>query len=405
MAVDWGATDARSIRRFNERAVLLEMRRTGPVSKPEIARRVALTPQAVNTIVDGLVRSGFAREDGRRTGAIGFPSTLFTLRPDGAYAIGIKVGRRSVETLLVDFAGHTVHRVVNEYARPDVETVVSAIADTITQVTAFIGSQGIDSSRVVGVGVGMPAFMTELGRALGGVDDATTFWRDVDLRAHLERITDLPIFIESDGAASAVAELMAGGSAAPTAFVSIFIGAFVGAGLVLHGESQLGHTGRAAQLASVPVPAADGSGWVPLQERASLISLYRRLRDAGCEIRSAAEIQHAAETHRDVVEAWLQDAAAALVVAIAGVQALNDLEAVIIDADLPSALLDRLVAATAEGIERSPLPIAPPRIARSVLGRNAAALGAALLPLHEFFSPKLSVLTRGQSRPQRTNVA
>jgi predicted NBD/HSP70 family sugar kinase len=133
--------------------------------------------------------------------------------------------------------------------------------------------------------------------------------------------------------------------------------------------------------------------------------LYERLAEAGCHIDSAAEISRAYETHSETVEAWLDEAAEALVVAVIGVQAADDLDAVIVDTDLPSFLGDRLIERiNAVLSSASASAIAAPPVTKSILGRNAAALGAALLPIHDLFAPKLSVLARGQAKRRRTKA-
>ena len=48
------------------------------------------------------------RSEGKRSGGRGQPATLLSLDPDGAHAIGVKFGRRSIDTLLVDFRGHVL---------------------------------------------------------------------------------------------------------------------------------------------------------------------------------------------------------------------------------------------------------------------------------------------------------
>ena len=58
------ATDARRIRRHNELSILSTLRYSGSASRPEIARRVALTLQAVNGIFEYLLDLGFGSRRG-----------------------------------------------------------------------------------------------------------------------------------------------------------------------------------------------------------------------------------------------------------------------------------------------------------------------------------------------------
>ena len=93
------------VRKYNERVVLEALRRLGTASKADLARSTNLTPQAVAGIVDGLVELGLVEHRGRRTGLVGQPSVMFAPDPDGAFAIGLHVGRRALDAVLVDFTG------------------------------------------------------------------------------------------------------------------------------------------------------------------------------------------------------------------------------------------------------------------------------------------------------------
>jgi len=84
------------VRHYNERVVLDTIRRLGEASKAEIARQAHLTPQAIAGIVDGLVAAGYIEIKSRRSGYVGSPSQMYGLAADGAYSIGIHIGRRSL---------------------------------------------------------------------------------------------------------------------------------------------------------------------------------------------------------------------------------------------------------------------------------------------------------------------
>jgi len=96
------------MRQFNERVVLQAIRLHGALPKAEIARLTHLTAQTVQIIIARLEADGLVRKCAPVRGKIGQPSVPMALNPDGAYSIGIKIGRRSLDVLLVDCPpGHT----------------------------------------------------------------------------------------------------------------------------------------------------------------------------------------------------------------------------------------------------------------------------------------------------------
>ena len=64
------------------------------------------------------------------------------LRAQGAYFLGLKVGRRSAEVILIDFLGQVKHRDVETYAYPDPDVIQSfartAIDGTLAAKPAII---------------------------------------------------------------------------------------------------------------------------------------------------------------------------------------------------------------------------------------------------------------------------
>jgi predicted ArsR family transcriptional regulator len=95
------------LRHYNERVVLDALRRFGQASKAEVARFAHLTPPAVAAIIDALVAGGYVLENGKRFGGKGQPSAMYGLAPEGAYSIGLHIGRRAMDAILLDFAGQT----------------------------------------------------------------------------------------------------------------------------------------------------------------------------------------------------------------------------------------------------------------------------------------------------------
>src|SRR5512142_1528880 len=94
------------MRQFNERVVLQAIRLNGALPKADVARLTRLSTQAASVIINGLLKNGLVVKQARVRGRIGQPSIPIALNPDGAFTVGVKVGRRSLDVLAMDFAGH-----------------------------------------------------------------------------------------------------------------------------------------------------------------------------------------------------------------------------------------------------------------------------------------------------------
>src|SRR5437868_4281594 len=91
------------LRRFNERAVLNAVRGGGEMSKADIARATKLTPPAVSAIVNTLAAADYLGVKAVRTGSVGSPSELYGLQQRGAFSLGLHIGRRAMNSVLIDF--------------------------------------------------------------------------------------------------------------------------------------------------------------------------------------------------------------------------------------------------------------------------------------------------------------
>jgi len=384
---------------FNERVVLTTLRRRGPSSKAELARLVGLTKNAAGEIVRKLESNGLVKAVGKRTAGRGQPATILDLDPQGAYAIGVRIDRDLIECLLVDLGGRILDRDILEDL-PEPPKAVATIAATVAHFRRRLGSSG--RHRLAGIGVAIPSnlgsWLTELGLP------AKTFraWDQFDLKTALATATDAVVVLENDGNAAAVGEMNHGCGREMEDFLYVFLGPAVGGGVVLDGDYIRGRRGNAGDLGLMPVrpshlPSAPASGraYDPLLSRASVKTLMRHYAANGLPATSRSELEQVIGSHPSFFDEWKNDAVDALVGPVLASTHLLDISTVVLDGDLAPALLDcvaadlsaALAAATAESR-------VPPDVMRGTLGRDAAAIGAASLPLHMSFSPMRDVLTR-----------
>ena len=114
-------TNQSNMRAQNERLVLSLVRQHGALAKSDIARITGLSAQTVSVIMRALEQDGLLLRGQPQRGRIGQPSVPMSIAPDGAYFLGLKIGRRSVDLTMVDFLGRVVatQRQVYRYPTPD----------------------------------------------------------------------------------------------------------------------------------------------------------------------------------------------------------------------------------------------------------------------------------------------
>lgn len=376
-------TNQSGMRDYNERLVLSLVRQHGELAKTAIARMTGLSAQTVSVIMRGLEADALLVRGMPQRGKVGQPSIPMSLNPNGAFFIGLKIGRRSAELVLIDFLGTIRAMLQHSYPYPTPQDTVRFVVDGIGKVTAELAAD--QAERIAGLGIAMPFQLWNWADAAGAPPGAMDAWRHTDIRADIARQCAFPVYLQNDATAACGAELVFGNPPPPATFVYFYVGAFVGGGIAIDGRLHAGRSGNAGALGSMPVPAAQG-GSVQLIDVASVAALEKALVEEG---RDASHLWTSPEDWGDVgapLESWIEGAAAGLAHAILAASAVIDFETAIIDGWMPLALRARLVEAVSAALATLDSEgLVLPAVREGTVGRHARALGGASLPLAERF--------------------
>ena len=387
-------TNQSGMRAYNERLVLSIVRRDNALAKSEIARLTGLSAQTVSVIVRGLEADGLLMRGEPVRGKIGQPSVPMRLVPDGAFFFGLKIGRRSVDLVLINFLGSVVDSRRRTYRFPVPDTVVAFVKEALPDLTRALPFRL--RHRISGLGIAMPFQFWNWAQFIGAPQAEMDAWRHRDIQDEIADLCDLPVYTQNDGNAACGAELVFGTGDRPQDFLYFYIGYFVGGGLVLNGSLYPGRSGNAGALGSMPVPAPDGSQR-QLISAASTASLERYLTENGLGSDQLWESPESWDVPAAILDRWLAEVAFGLAHAILAAAAVIDFEAVLIDGWLPqsirAALVDRTIVDLAQldaaGIEL-------PQVRQGTVGHLARSLGAASIALSQrYLIDKNALLKEG----------
>ena len=373
---------------YNERVVLQAIRMHGALPGAEIARLTQLTAQTVSMISKRLEADGLLLRGQPLRGKVGQPSVPLSLNPDGALAIGIKVGRRSVDVLLVDFTGAVRQRWSTDYRYPDPDQLLAEIGLRLTTLRQTLSpAQWL---RVQGIGIAMPLSLGGWQTLLDMPPEVAARWPDCDLRADVAALTGQPVTLLKDTAAACVAELVAGRGRSVHSFLYVFVDTFIGGALVLDSHLQGGAHGNAGAIGSLPMALAGGAGGAPPQllSVASLLNLEQRFEAGGLDIAAVADDRALQPPWQPLTRQWLAEAGAAVALAVNNAACLLDLDCVIVDGSFSRGLQAELLGELDTAMDRySWEGVTRPRLLPGTIGPDARAMGGALLPLHANFAP------------------
>lgn len=198
--------------------------------------------------------------------------------------VGLDVGGTSVRAALVDQGG-----AVLDTTRVATPTDDAALEDAVAvAVTGLTGAH-----RVGAVGLAVAGFVSHDQRSVGFSPHLP--WRDVPVAERIEQRLGVPVLLEHDANAAAMAEYRLGAAAGSRVALLLALGTGIGGALVVDGELFRGAHGVAPELGHLQLvpegrhcPCGKRGCW----ERycsGSALKIADRLGRSGCEVALAAE--------------------------------------------------------------------------------------------------------------------
>lgn len=235
--------DGRRMQQAN-RAIVLEIVRTDPtLSRAEIARQTGLSPAAVSGIVDHLLTEGLVLEVGPGiAGGLGRRPRRLAFNPSARAALGIALDVREVRAALVDLGGSIA--VVERADIPDGAEPAEALAVTARTAGRALAAAG--ERPVIGVGMAVPGMVGWPGGVL--LFSPNAGWREVPVRAEMERLLGRPVLVDNEVRALALAEHRYGAARGVGTAVFLDAGYGMGGAVILAGSLYRGVRGAAAEI-------------------------------------------------------------------------------------------------------------------------------------------------------------
>ncbi|MEU6974996.1 MULTISPECIES: ROK family transcriptional regulator [unclassified Streptomyces] len=412
----------RDLRRENRTAVLRRLYFDGPMSRLMLGPAIGLSSGSVSNVVAELVAEGLVEEAGSVDSAGGRPQTLLRISAGSGCMIGVDVGETRVRVELFDLTLNELAR--TERALPstgprtdryDVDLVVRHVRDGIAEV---LRAAGVSPEQLLGVGVGVPGIIAYTPEEGAVVHGQTVGWDAVPFERLLRQAVDLPdsvpYWIDNGAKTLGQAEMWFGAGRGARSAVTVLFGSGVGACVV---TDPLG-SGRALEWGHLTVSVRGrrcrcGSQGC-LEAYAGAEALLERWAEAGgrppagtdeetalTAMLAAAYPADGSGTAPDATAlAVLEETAEYLGAGFSDLVNLFQPERILVGGWAGLQLGTRFLDTVTRYATRYSLryPASRTSVALGTLGPEAVTVGAALLPLADFFA-------RGGRRPETTPSA
>ena len=377
---------ADTIRYINRQIVLNYVREKEPISRAEISQETALQRSTVSLIVDELKQRGLIYEiEGESTG--GRPPSLLRLRAAGFLAIGVDIGTAHTTIAVSDLVGRVVDR--EEFPTdPDVRATFRRV---MSGVQRFIKIH----RHIEGIGVCVPGLVDpETGTALFIPHFK---WRNWPLSSELRKATELPVTVDNDANAAALAELWLGRPEIRDVrdFILVLVEEGLGTGIIFDGQVYQGVAGAAGEFGHMtigrgaPVACAAGSEecWEAFGSERATLARYKQRRQGFAEEITFLQLIEKAFAQDQAAKDALLETAYYLGLGIANLTKGLSPEVVILAGNIARAwplISGELRSTLAANTICSGLPLAP--VFASTLGDDTRLMGALSLVLASKFA-------------------
>lgn len=377
-----GANPGRS-RSHNRQMVLSHVRNAGRIGRAQIARSCGLSTQAVSNIIANLEEEGLLKVDGKRSEGPGLPVIEYALNAGGGYALGVEIRPDAVFAVLLNLVGDPVF---SGRSPIDRATPKEVTAEVVRLRDLALKHAMVSADRLLGAGIVMPGPF-----GITGLSDHETDlpeWQEIDPTLWFNEALGVPVRVENDANAAAMAERINGAAQGFETYAFIYFGTGLGLGVLSHGMMMRGAFGNAGEIGHVIWKNGQ-----TLEQSVSRLSVRAHMAEVGVQISSSNDLLVKYSEKNSALLDWLESAAEPLSYAVSLVENLFDPEAVILGGAMPDEIFDHLIASVslpARSVANRP-DRRTSRLLRGASGRMTATLGGAALVLNQVFTPMITV--------------
>lgn len=229
------------IKNLNTACILNMIRIKESISRADIARGSGLTPATVSNITSELIDLGLIIETERGESSGGRKPIMLSINKNACYFGAVHIGSNNIEATVCDVGAG----ILNQFCLPVSDiTPQKAVDLALALLDKAKFSAGIE--KLSGIGIcthglvksedGVIVFAPNLG------------WNDVNIGEMFEKESGLPVYVENDVRAMALAESWCGIACGVKDYTYLYIGPGVGGSIITGGEIYEGPGGFAGEF-------------------------------------------------------------------------------------------------------------------------------------------------------------
>ena len=232
---------------YQKKLFLTMIRRHSSLSRSQIKDKAGIRLATITEITAELLDAGLVKEGKRLKADRGRQQVLLGINPSGGYSLGLEINPSRLCVSLLDLKGGVL--LSREKALKKKNKF--CLNELVEFSKSIIGQSGIDSSRIIGIGVALPGIVD----AKNGIWISSTLMDDiknVPLKAELENAFKVPAYLEERTHARLLGEKsLSGRKDNHILFVDLSSG--IGAAVLNEGRLYRGSANSAVELGHIHI--------------------------------------------------------------------------------------------------------------------------------------------------------
>ena len=390
------------MKQLNVSAVLKVIRDNGSLSRADVAKITGLTPASVTNITKMLIEDEYLVECKVGQSSGGRPPIMLELNPNARYVIGISIGVGMIDVVITNLSAEIILKKsieINE-ERYDYDFVFKELVKLINEV---IECSKIEKEKILGAGVALHGIVN----ARTGMSIYSPYygWKEINIKEALENELNLGVYVDNDVRAMALGESWFGITKDISNFVTLNISNGIGAGIIINNKPYYGVDFSAGEIGHIVVEGdadkCNCGNYGCLETVASNNNITKKaiklikqgtnsvLKELKADINQLTieDISEAAKLEDELAISIIKEAARYIGIAITNlINILNPTSIVVVGEIFENTFyaietLNEIVKN--RGMKLSSENV---RIIKSMLGRDAAVVGATTLVIQEIFN-------------------
>ena len=220
---------------------------SGALSCADLSIRIGKSLPLTMKILNELMEEGIVQQSGLAPSSGGRRPVMYRMRPDAIFTLSVAMDQLVTRISLMDLQNHHIAGIEKfELPLTNNPKALFFLGEKLEEV---IQKSGVDKSKIIGVGIGMPGFID----FKKGINYSYLPHEEKTSTQYLSAKLGMPVYIDNDSSLIALAEYRFGAARHQKNAMVVNIGWGIGLGMIMNGELFRGHNGFAGEFSHIPL--------------------------------------------------------------------------------------------------------------------------------------------------------